>query len=232
MKYLLLLISALFLLPLRGEVFTLWPFSGGGASASGSLAREIPGIKDPLFSEAMTVNGINLNMTVSPVDIAFTELLEYLLNRFKPENLRTGSDEIRVAYKIGDNTVERWLFVNSGPGKPVTLFRVSSPESIPQPKDWPAALPPLPDGAIPTQVIYFPGRKASYGSFQNAGASKEQSMRQLNDQLKAQGWQPVGKEGEPQINGTGDIFIRRKPRQILWADFGELGTGAFYTKPF
>ena len=218
--------------PLCGEVFTLWPWKGGGTASGESLAGRIPELGGVLHSEKMKVNGIDLEVTVSAVNTDFITLTEFLLRTFKPENLEFGGGSVKVAYKVGENSVERWLMVDGGPGKPVTFFRISAPEKLPQVTDWPAELPELPPGAVPEQIIWFPGRKAVYGSFRNSGSDPASLLRTATDRLKLSGWTPLGREAETVSGGSGEIFIHSNPRRILWVNYGEKGVGAAYSRPY
>lgn len=218
--------------PLCGEVFTLWPWKGGGTVSGGSLADRIPELGRVLHTERMKVNGIDLELTVSAVNTDFGTLTEFLLRTFQPENLKFSGDTIRVTYRIGENSVERWLMVDGGPGKPVTFFKIAAPEKLPAVTEWPVELPELPPGAVPEQIIYFPDRKAVYGSFRNSGRDPASLLRTVSDQLTLLGWTPLGREAETVSGGSGEIFIRSDQRRILWINYGENGVGAAYARPY
>lgn len=219
-------------LPLRAEVFELWPWKGGGAPSGGTRVGELPGKATPLYTEPIRVNGVPLEMKVSALDADFPSLLATLARMFPSGNLRAGSDAVRVAYKVDGVNVERWLLVDGGPGKPATLFVIVAPEKIPPPAEWPAELPPLPSGAEAGQVIRFPKRKAAYGSFRNAGSDPEGSAKELSGKLKAAGWRSVGGEAGQPGGGRGGFFLHDSPRRILWAGYGADGTGMFYSRPY
>jgi len=219
-------------IPLRAEVFELWPWKPGGVSAPGSLVERLPGKVKELHAEKIRVNGVPLEIRVSAVDADFATILTVLAKLFRPENLAAGPDAVRVAYKLGKDRVERWLLVNGGRGKPATLFVIVSPEKLPQPESWPAELPPLPPGAAAKQVVQFPERKAVYGSFQNAGRDPENLAKELTGRLRAEGWIPLGNETEQPGGGRGGIYLSRNPRRLLWAGYGADGSGIFYLRPY
>ena len=206
---LLLILIAGPLLPLRGEVFMLWPWKGGGTASGESLAGQLPGIGRMLHAL----------------------LLSWLAKMFRPENLQSAGGSVKVAYKVG-RQVERWLLVDGGPGKPVTLFLIVAPEKLPEAKEWPEELPELPAGAVPVQVVSFPGRKAVYGSFRNAGSEPSNLFRSLSAALKLAGWKSLGNEAEQPDGGTGGIFLGQNPRRILWANYGSNGSGIYYSRPY
>ena len=173
-KSIFVFIMFLFFFAVRAEVFTLWPYSSGGSVLSSKV-------------EPMIVNGVRLKLEVRRIDSTFDNLILFLKGNFDPKELRAAGDTIRVAYKTGENQVERWLIVNSGDGKPLTMFCITSPLKLPGPGEWPASLPPLPVGAKAVQVVEFPGRKAVYGSFENSGNSPKQLLRNTSDFLLAGG---------------------------------------------
>lgn len=103
---LLLILIAGPLLPLRGEVFMLWPWKGGGTASGESLAGQLPGIGRMLHAEKMRVNGVDLQLKISAVNADFPLLLSWLAKMFRPENLQSAGGSVKVAYKVG-RQVER-----------------------------------------------------------------------------------------------------------------------------
>jgi len=229
-----LLVLAAFaaLSPLQAEVFDLWPWKGGGIPSGGTRTGELPGRQTSLYTEQMQVNGVPLEIKASTLDADFPSLLAMLVRMFRPEDIQAGSDAVRVAYRVDQGNVERWLLVDGGPGRPVTLFVIVAPEKLPPPDGWPTELPPMPTGATVRQVIRFPGRKAVYGSFRNSANDPEASAKTLSAKLTAAGWRSVGGEAEQPGGGKGGIFLHDAPRRILWAGFAPDGTGVFYTRPY
>ena len=121
-KIVLLIFFSCLTFSLCGEVFTLWPWKGGGTTSRGSLSDRIPELGPVLHTERMRVNGIDLELTVSAIHTDFATLAEFLLRTFQSENLRFGNGSVKVTYRVGENSVERWLMVDGGPGKAVTFF--------------------------------------------------------------------------------------------------------------
>ncbi|MDR0932065.1 MAG: hypothetical protein LBM70_03485 [Victivallales bacterium] len=232
MKILGLLLSLALTLPLYGEVFTLWPLKPNGATSEKSLINEIPALGKVLHTERMVVNGVDLSMVTRSSDADFATILEFLYRSFRPENLTLGSDSAKVAYKIGENQTERWLIVDGGLGKAVTIFQISAPATLPKATDWPGELPHLPIGANVGQIIHFPDRKAIYGSFSNGGSDTAMLLRNVVGELKSSGWIPLGNEAETSSGGRGEIFLHNNPRRIMWVNFGQNGTGVAYTRPY
>ncbi len=231
------LIPALFALtavvPLHAEVFDLWPWkSNGDAPAGASRIGELPGTATQLHTEEMQVNGETLEMKVSSLDIDFATLAAILAKRFPAGSIRAGDDAIRIAYLLREGTVERWLLVDGGIGKPVTLFVIVAPEKLPPPPAWPVELPPLPSGAQANQIVRFPARQAVYGSFREAGDKPEELAQDLTGSLRTAGWRALGEEAGHSGDGNGGIFLHDRPRRILWASFGANGNGVFYSRPY
>ncbi len=220
------------MLPIQGEVFTLWPYSGGGSAKSYKL-ESLPGI-DPkiLYSEPMIVNGARMDLEVYRINSIYDNLILFLKSNFDSKDLQAAGDTIRVAFKVNDKQVERWLIVFSGEGKPLTLFRVVSPLQLPEPGEWPALLPPLPPGARITKVVEFSKRKSVYGFFKGGEVTPDALLRSTSDYLRTNGWQPVGNEADSSIQGNGDLFLRVKSHELMWVNYGASGTGACYTRPY
>jgi hypothetical protein len=213
--------------PLRAEVFELWPWKGGGAPAGISRTGELPGRQTPLYTEQMQVNGVSLEIKASALDTDFPSLLAMLVRMFRPEDLRAGSDAVRVAYRVDNGNVERRLLVDGGPGKPVTLFVIVAPEKLPPPDGWPRELPPLPPGATAERIISFPDKKLSYGSFRGPADDPDALGKALAAKLTAAGWRSLNGDG-----GSGGMFLHDSPRRILLISFASDGTGVFYTRPY
>lgn len=126
-KSIFVFIMFLFFFAVRAEVFTLWPYSGGGSVLS-SKVDSIPGIdREILLIEPMIVNGVRLKLEVRRIDSTFDNLILFLKGNFDPKELRAAGDTIRVAYKTGEKQVERWLIVNSGDGD---LFLRANPREL------------------------------------------------------------------------------------------------------
>ncbi len=231
-KIVFVFILILFSIVIQAEVFTLRPYSGGG-SVLESKVDLIPGIdREILFTEPVIVNGTDLKLEVRRINSTFDNLILFLKKNFDRKELCAAGDTVRVAYKTGKNQVERWLVVNSGDGKPLTMFCITSPLKLPKPGEWPSSLPPLPVGAEITRIVEFPRRKAVYGSFENSASTPEQLLRSTSDFLRGNGWQAAGNEADPSIQGNGDLFLRAKPRELMWISYGADGNGACYTRPY
>ena len=97
----------LFFFAVRAEVFTLWPYSGGGSVLS-SKVDSIPGIdREILLIEPMIVNGVRLKLEVRRIDSTFDNLILFLKGNFDPKELRAAGDTIRVAYKTSGTVADR-----------------------------------------------------------------------------------------------------------------------------
>ncbi len=214
------LLLSMALTPLQAEVFTLWPWSGKGEAQA--RVETIPGFSEQdALTEPIEINGVPLELRISRVNGSFSEVLTALLLRFKPENLQVFSDTVRVTYPLPGGELDRWLLVDSGPGSPVTVFRLTTPATMPGDVPWPHELPAPPAGTRVDQVIRFAKRGSCYVSFHYEDQSPEYLLGQYTATLAAAGWQPVGHEAAPGQNGTGDLFLRTDPRALLWLSFHE-----------
>ncbi len=222
---LLLLTSAL-----RAEVFTLRPHrNGAGNGAVAEISELLPGAEQRgEHREMLRFNGLRLEMTVSRILTPFDELARLLAGQLKPEELTRSGGTLRVNHPLGDGRVERYLLIDSGPGKPVTAFRVVTPEKLPKPPHWPSGLPRLPLGAEPVQVIEFGRTGNLYGSFRAASGEPEELLRSTAAELRATGWTPAAGEASPEIDGRGDLFLDTANRRIAWVSFAPGGIGSFY----
>ncbi len=217
----------------HSEVFLLAPWQNRGQKAGDGLFETLPGIGErPLYREAVTVNGVSLDLTVYRCDAAREELLRYLALHFPKENLLISGETIRAVAKLANGQIERWLLIGAGLGKPVTVFRMTTPEKLPLNPAWPRELPALPPGAKPLQVIRLSRSGGVYGFFSRAGANPEELLRQTSHQLETAGWIPIGRESSPSINGRGDLFVSTARRRIAWATYGPEGSGSFFSKPY
>ncbi len=213
------------------EVFTLWPWkrTEAGSGVRTELAA-LPGIAEkPLLREPVVVNGIRMELEVTRSTAGMTELLEFLSARLHPENLETRGNTLRVTFPADAGWLERWLLIDAGAGEPVTIFRLRSPEELPR-ATWPEQLPPFPPGATPLQTIQFPNRNGWYGAFTGANGSPEQLLRETSAKLTAAGWQAAAGEADYRVRGTGEIFLRERPRSLLWVVFDAAGNGSFFLR--
>lgn len=222
---------ALLLAPgLRAEVFTLRPHRDGakGEGAAG-FAELIPGVEQRgEHREPLLFNGLRLEMTVTRISTPFDELARLLAERLKPGELIRSGGTLRVIRPLGDGRVERYLLIDSGPGQPVTAFRVITPEKLPKPPHWPAKLPRLPVGAEPVQVLEFGRTGNLYGSFRSASGEPAELLRSTTAELRAAGWIPAAGEASPEIGGRGDLFLDAANHRIAWVNFAPGGIGSFY----
>ena len=215
---------------LRAEVFTLRPPRNGtkGEGVAG-FSELIPGVEQRgEHRETLLFNGLRVEMTVSQISTAFDELVRLLAGRLKPDELIRSGGTLRVIRPLGGGRVERSLLIDSGPGRPVTAFRVITPEKLPTPPRWPSGLPRLPVGAEPVQVLEFGRTGNLYGSFRSATGDPAELLRSTTAELRAAGWVPAAGEASPEIGGRGDLFVDAANRRIAWVSFAPGGIGSFY----
>ncbi len=225
MKKFILFAALCCMMPLHAEVFTLWPWKPGANEQVHRRLESLPGLsQEPLLTEELEINGVTLTLETFRADGDSGEILRFLKNAFSAGNLQIGNDTIRLAYKLPGGWIDRWLLIGSEEGKPVTVFRISAPEKLPQ-TVWPQELPPLPAGAVPVQVIRFVRRGGWYGSFENAPENPAGNLRQTASILQSEGW--LAAANESSLGGSGDLFLLPGGRGIAWVCYS--GTrGAFY----
>lgn len=221
---------ALLLAPgLRAEVFTLRPHRDSAKGESAGFSELIPGAEQRgEHKEPLLFNGLRFEMTVSRILTPFDELARLLAERLKPGELTRSGGTLRVIRPLGGGRVERCLLIDSGPGQPVTAFRVVTPEKLPKPPHWPAKLPRLPVGAEPVQVLEFGRTGNLYGSFRSASGEPAELLRATTAELRAAGWVPAAGEASPEIGGRGDLFLDTANHRIAWVNFAPGGIGSFY----
>ena len=148
------------------------------AAAAAGFDELVPGVEQRgEHRESLLFNGLRLEMTVSRISTPFDELVRHLSVQLKPEELIRSGGTLRVSRPLGGGRMERYLLIDSGPGKPVTAFRVVTPEKLPKPPRWPSGLPRLPVGAEPVQVIEFCRTGNLYVSFRAASGEPAELLR-------------------------------------------------------
>jgi len=227
-------------IPMQGEVFWLRPFrSGAGAAGTGSglsaasVAEldKLPGSDGVLHKEPITVNGVKLELLTCRSTRSLADLTAFFQQLCPGADLSYADRTLRVAFRRNDGMIERWLLTEAAPGMPVTAFRIISPEKLPPPGSWPGELPRLPGEARAVQVIEFQRTGGIYGAFDRAGGDPHDRLRDIDSQLRAEGWVPAGNEAKSAIGGNGDLYLYPgEPRRVLLVSQGENGMGGYFVR--
>ena len=217
----LLLLWLLPAVPAAGEVFLRRP-GGGGATNSGAGERveQLYGARQ-LLSEPVVYHGLPLTMNLGTVPLPLDRLLELLAGR-----IRRGPDSVRVDLPAEHGWQTRYLLI-PGRGNSTLYFEMRVPSKLPEQPEWPRELP-LPPGAVPTEVIQYPARRAWYGAFALTG-DPGLLLAQLAATLAPEGWIPLsGEATQPDGQGRGELFLRAEPRALLWVDLDGSGGVVYY----
>jgi len=210
----------------NGEVFTLRPPSGNSNDNVMRLSDLTPG--KAIMTEPIEINGVKLKLEVKMLDISLRELLYQLKKLNSATKIAANSTSILATETMKNGMLKRLLFIYSGKGLPILCFSLILPAKLPKLSVWPQQLPITADG-IMQQHIYFPKRKAHYGTF-STGAYQTDALRELSGSLRANGWDAVsGEDSLP--NGRGEMFFRQRPRSLMLVSIAKNGTAIVYTRP-
>ncbi len=227
----LLIASALFvLLPVRAEVFSLWPFRGGDAWMSDSEDMLLSPAK--LWTEKITVNSVPVEMNISLVSMTFEKCAELLFKTYRNARFAANSDTLVMERKLPDGHRLRTLLVKVSGVYPVIQFSMILPEGRTGRADWPSEFP-LPPGAQPVTVMHFPSRNASFGMFRS-NESASVCLSSVAASLRDSGWTPVTAEHGDSFSGTGEIFLKKNPAMMMVIGFSRdsgVTTGSLYMRP-
>lgn len=205
------------------EVYWLTPRGGGGRRLDElAEARE-------LMTEPVTFNGVKTELKVSSIRRRLTELLAELKQNYPDLQFRVGADGVLLRLPVIGNDRERVLLVGGEASDTVTVFTMLLPEKMPPLPEWPKELP-LPTGAKPEEIIFFHRSQVWYGAFSEAG-DPELALAAAREQLAREGFLAVTAESSQLARGRGEIFMREKPRAMLWLNFDDRGNGVMALTP-
>ncbi len=206
------------------EVYWLRPF-GKQTRQIGARIDELPGAR-VLLNEPLVVNGYTLDMAIGLIPRPMDEVLAEAAGK-----VRRGPDSARIDLPPVGNWRTCFLLLPGKNGESTVFMEMRVPEKLSAANvEWPSLLP-LPPGAVPVEVLFFPARNAYYGAFSGAG-SPAIALPQLAATLTAQGWTMLTGEAEQTNNlGRGEIFLLDRPRSLLWVTLDEDGGGVVYRRP-
>lgn len=218
-----IVLGVLVLLPLKAEVYLLGPRQGR-ENAGEKLAALLPGSEKVLHSERITVNSHPALLEVAAVKGDMEEIAA-LLRKMKVSGLNISGGTLRFERKLPNGMKERYLLIGTRQGRPLTLFKMTLPEKLPGPEQWPPELPPLPPGAEMTAVTRL-GDGGICGEFRNAREPAYILLRRVDSLLRNRKMYPAGNEIASVSGGRGEIFYDKNA--IIWVNFSDSGHGAFF----
>jgi hypothetical protein len=226
MKYLLIVLCFFsFLLYLKAEVFSLFPFHGSASETSGHfISNTLEGID--LAPESLKINGTDLKLKMRLVSTPLDECADILVKNFKGLNFFVSENTLMIDFKHTDGSLERIYLVSFQEGVyPVIQFSMSFPEGLPVSNgQWCENLP-LPAQASIKTSMFFQERNLKYGAF-TSYRSKASIEEELSAILENNQWSQltncifinqekekmiVFSVSEPDENGVVSGFIIEKP---------------------
>ena len=214
-------------LPLWGEVYWLGPRRGGKSTLEERLEGLLPGVSQTLYTRQINVNNFKSTLKVSAVKGDLEEIL-IRLKKLKVDKLNLSGGTVRFEIKLPGNMIERYLLIASRKGRPLSCFRMTVPQKLPAPGDWPRLLPTLPGGARITAITEL-GKGIICGEFQDASEPAYVLFRRADAELRARKYFSAGNEISRPDGGRGDIYFN--DRSIIWINFDNNGRGTFFHRP-
>lgn len=221
-RFALVLFAFCFLaLSVRGQVFTLWPSSGGGSD--NPLEAEI------FSTEPVIINGIECEMKLGLVYRGLHDLAALLREHFRDAQTVAAGNSLMMTLPAENGWRQRYLYIALRHGMPVLQISMKVPEKLPERFTWPRQLPILPH-ATPFRVMVFPKRDAFYGSFRYPPGSTAEALEQITA-AAGNDWVRTAHESANLGRASGEILIRSNPSSIMLVNFTQEGTGIVYIRP-
>ncbi len=228
MKKIFMILLFLSLQDLRAEVFTLAPFGGAGKGDAATFLHPLE-----LWTEPVTINGLSTSLKLSLLEIGLDVSIAQLKENFPDAKLIRNGNSALVEIKDPDGRRKRIYLVELGGLYPVVQFSMDLPSKIPDTPSWPKELP-LPPDSTPLSTMEFPNRKTTYGYFKTTMPA-DLALNMISTQLSGEGWVPFGSHNNPATSSKGDVFIRKKPMQMMTVSLSENEkgevSGTIYLKP-
>lgn len=229
----LLLLTAPFCI--RAEVYSLWPFGKGksGFSAFSQPSETLPVRR--FWKENVRVNGIDLVMDISLVDLPYDDAVAVLQKTFPSAVTARNASGFMLSLIGKDGRQKRVLLLSLAGSNPTLQFSMELPPraATATHADWPKTIP-LPQGAGRLFTIRFPERKADFASCFLPGQTRPQVLADMTSRLQAQGWNAATGEIADPFKSTGEVFFREKPMEILLLGAAAKDQGVMmtvYTRP-
>lgn len=207
----------------QGQVFTLWPSSGGNGDSSNPLGAEA------FSTEPVIINGVECEMKLALVYQNLNDLALSIREHFKDGQVAAAGNNLLVTMPADNGRHWRYLYIALRPGLPVLQISMKLPVKLPENFVWPRRLPILPN-ATPFRVMLFPKRDAAYGAFHFPPGSTAEALDQITA-AAGDNWARMAHEEANLGRASGEILIRKNPPSIMLVNFTKEGVGVVYTRP-
>ena len=219
----------------QAEVYSLWPF---GQGKSGSAAFTAPSGTLParrFWQEKVRVNGNELVMDISLVDLPYDDAVAVLRKTFPQAVTARNTNSFMLSLPEKNGGQKRLLLLSLAGTNPTLQFSMDLPPRArnAQTADWPKTIP-LPAGAEHLFVIHFPERKSDFASCFLPGQTRPQVLSGMASRLQAQGWNAASGEIADPFKASGEVFFKEKPMEILLLGAAPKDQGVMmtvYTRP-
>ena len=209
---------------LRADVFSIWPFGGGAKGAGSDMSAE--SAEDTLasmldatqfWSEKVTVNGQNLTMKISMSDQSLSLVRSSVLKLFPDAQAAGNESSLLMRRPLQDGASQRIFLLQLRGLNPLLQFTTVLPKDrvreCPLPL-WPAEFP-IVSGARDFQLMKFPNRGSSFGTYEIANAEIAPVVDDLVVKIGSAGWAPATIEHSDLFAGSGEIFMKKDPDELL-----------------
>jgi hypothetical protein len=212
----------------HADVFTLWPTGGAGKKNSSADPEQLLDGKQ-VWNENVTINGIDLELNIAVIVSPVEDLL-FQLNKAFPEGVfAASSNTILIKNKLNGGWEKRILIIFPGEGFPAIMFTMNTPEKFPEKFNWPEMLPMTGDGK-PLKYMQFHKRDTFYGEYKTIN-SPAAALSEVSAKLRADGWSPYTGEQNSENGGSGEIFLKTRPKSLMLINFSSNGVATVMTRP-
>jgi len=214
----------------RADVFSLFPLSHAGGGGSGEAMEA-----KLLWSEPVTINGIDASLGISILDIGIDECAAKLKKAYPNGKSARSRDSIVFETTAGKGLKERLFFVAMPGIYPIMQFSMKVPDSLSTSKpQWPASMP-LPSSSKPISVMSFPKRNSDYGLF-SSDMPSSQCLQEISSAFKSNGWMRMDEEpASARSSGNGGVYLSSDSTKIAIASVSDSpdggSKGAIYMRP-
>ncbi len=230
---------------LRADVFSIWPFGGGAAAKNDASDLTAEAAEDTLatlldatqfWSEKVTINGQNMTMKISMSDQPLSLVRASVLKLFPTAQAAGNESSLLMRRPLDDGGSQRIFLLQLRGMNPLLQFTTVLPKDMPRecPRPlWPAEFPVAP-GAASFQLMSFPNRGSHFGTYVIAGSEIAPVMDELTAKIRSAGWAPATMEHADLFAGTGEVFMKKDPDELLLLGIVRDAAGdaqvSFYTR--
>lgn len=199
--------------PLYGEVYSLWPFSGSGSSAetlSGAESRNF-------WKEKIRVNGTDMELEIFLLERTLKDVAGSLRkDSGRKQNVYAAGNSLLVEEAEKNGSVKRTFYLELPGVHSLLQFQMILPPGrrTATRNDWTKELPLIADAEDMT-CMEFPVRRAVFGAFLLKNATVPQVLSDLTVRIRAMGWEQVSREADDVFTGSGEVFLKHDPYSIM-----------------